>query len=398
MRATLDIEDLAHGGDGVGRLDGKVVFVPGTVTGESVEVEIVQDRRDFARARLVRIIEASPKRIDPPCPHFADCGGCQWQFLDRSDQAEAKRATLVGQLQHLGRVDQPPVGDMLLPGPDFRYRNRMDFSVAGGSPALKAWRSSREVPIDRCLLLVDPLAELFERLGDLTGVEGVTLRHGAGSGQSLVVLHGRLPEQAPTWGVPVVNTHGDSLVGTRGHVEEHVAGADFRVSGTAFFQNNTAGAAALVTTVADLLDVDRSDRLLDGYSGVGLFACTVGTEAGSVLCVEADDTALPDLEVNLERAAVPAPEVLIGPFEDTDGEAWTVAVVDPPRTGLRRIGVEAVLSSDPRAVAYVSCDPAGLSRDTRYFAELGYRLMHVVPVDVFAQTFHIEAVALFRPA
>jgi 23S rRNA (uracil1939-C5)-methyltransferase len=178
-----------------------------------------------------------------------------------------------------------------------------------------------------------------------------------------------------------------------------VGGAAFRVTAGAFFQNNTHGAEALVSIVGEMLEVDRTDRLLDGYAGVGLFAATIGVRAGSVLCVEADERALADLEHNLEQAAVPAPDIVVAPFEEVaDDETWTVAVVDPPRSGLRRAGVDVVVGPEPRAIAYVSCDPAGLARDTRYLAEAGYTLARVVPVDMFPQTYHIEAVALFVPS
>lgn len=398
MSHTIAIHDLAHGGDGVGRLDGKVVFVPGTVPGEVVEVAIVDDRADFARADLVRIVEPSPDRVAPPCPHFEACGGCQWQFLDRAHQAAAKRSTLMGQLQHLGRVESAPVDDVLMPGPAFGYRNRMDFSVRDGKPALKKWRSHRLVSLDECLLLSPTLADLFARLGDLGKAQSLTLRASDATDDVLVVLTGPAPRQIESWKVPVVRPNGRSVVGARIAITEQVGAADFRVTAGAFFQNNTHGARALVGLVGDMLRIDRTDRFLDGYAGVGLFACTVGADAGSVLCVESDDRSLPDLEHNLEDAAVPAPDILVAPFEEVEDESWTVAVVDPPRAGLRKAGVDVVTGPRPRGIAYVSCDPASLARDARYLAERGYELRRVVPVDMFPQTFHLESVALFEPS
>lgn len=396
MTHTIPIHDLAHGGDGVGRLDGKIVFVPGTIAGEVVEVEIVDDRSDFARARLIDIVEPSPDRIVPPCPHFDRCGGCQWQFLARADQADAKRSTLIGQLEHLGRMVDPPVEEAVLVGPSFGYRNRMDFSVRDGTPALKEWRSRNLVTIDACLLLSPPLAELFGRMGPLGEARSVTLRHAEATGESLAILTGGRPPDVETWGVPVVRPDGRSVVGSRRSITEQVHAASFRITGGSFFQNNTHGAEAMVSLVREMLEVSRSDRLLDGYAGVGLFACTAGVDAGSVICVEADQRSLPDLEHNLEVASVPAPDIVVAPFEDLSDESWTVAVVDPPRAGLRRAGVDVVTEPAPRAIAYVSCDPASLARDSRYLSEHGYRLRRVVPLDIFPQTFHLESVVLFE--
>lgn len=396
--SQIRISDLAHGGDGVGRIDGKVVFVPGVDVGELVEVTIVDDRTDFARGRVVELLERSPYRTHPPCPHFAACGGCQWQFIPRERQAEAKRHTLIGQLAHLGGLDDPPVEPALTPGEDFAYRNRMDFTVDGGRPALRKWRARETVPLDLCLLLVPELAELFDRLGHLGDATSITLRHGTATGETLVLITGSVPEAAESWGVPVARPSGRSVTGNRNWVTEQVAGESFRVTGGGFFQNNTAGAEAIVALLGGMLDVTRDDRLLDGFSGVGLFACTIGAQAASVLCIESAEHALADLERNLEEAAVPAPEIIVAPFESVADEEWSVAVVDPPRAGLRVDGVTAVTAPQPRAIGYVSCDPASLARDTRYLAEAGYHLETVVPVDLFPQTYHIEAVALYRPA
>ena len=395
MTTRLEITGLAHGGDALGRIDGKVVFVPDALPGEVVDVEITTDRTDFAKAELRSVVEESPDRISPPCPHFSRCGGCQWQYMEREVQAEAKRETLIGQLEHLGGLSAPPVEAIELPGPALGYRNRMDFTVSQSLPGLRARRSREVVSIDACLLLTPALAELYGRLGDLGQARSVTLRHGMSSDQLLVVLTGAVPDSAASWGVPVVRPTGDSVVDRRRSIRETVADVDFRITAGSFFQNNTAGAERLVALVDDMLGLDRSDRLLDGYGGVGLFACTVGQSAGSVLVVESAEASVPDLEHNLEDAAVPAPEILVMPFEDVEDESWTAAVVDPPRTGLHRLGVEAVVGPRPDRIAYVSCDPASLARDARYLAELGYRMDRAVPVDMFPQTFHLETVALF---
>lgn len=283
-----------------------------------------------------------------------------------------------------------------MPGPDFGYRNRMDFSVLQGRPALKEWRSRELVALDECLLLAAPLTDVFTRLGDLERARSLTLRLGESSGEVLAILTGPVPRSADTWGVPVVRPDGRQVHGRRAHVTETVANARFRVTGNAFFQNNSHGAGALVALVDEMLGLDRSDRLLDGYSGVGLFACTAGQAAGSVICVESDERALGDLQANLEDNAVPAPDIVVAPFEEVADESWTAAVVDPPRTGLRRQGVDSVTGPLPRAIVYVSCDPASLARDTRYLAEKGYGLRRVVPVDLFPQTYHLESVALFE--
>jgi 23S rRNA (uracil1939-C5)-methyltransferase len=390
---------MAHGGEAVARKDGKTHFVAGAMPGEVVDAAIVEDRGSWARARLVSVIEPAPDRRDPPCPHAASCGGCQWQFTDRSVQAGWKRETVKSQLRHLGRFDEPPVAEIVTPGPDFAYRNRMDFHVADGRPGLMRPRSNEVVPLDVCLLL-DPLLEpVFERLGDLEGVERITLRCGTNTGDVVVIVSGTVPDHVADWGVPVLMRRDNRLERLIGDpsLEEVIAGVGFTIPFGGFFQNNTHGAEALVEIVGHEAELLTSDVLLDGYCGVGLFGATVGASADLVVGMDADATAVEFARINLARAGVDH-ALVAGSFtrdiERIDAY-WDVAIVDPPRKGLGGRGVEAVTSAMPRRIVYVSCDPASLARDARELAGMGYELVRATPVDLFPQTYHVETVARF---
>ena len=185
--------------------------------------------------------------------------------------------------------------------------------------------------------------------------------------------------------------------GGPGLLVETVAGVAFRITGDAFFQNNTPGAEALVGLVAEALAPRPGETLLDAYAGGGLFGLTVGRGTAGVLAVESDPVAVEDLRHNAEAAPMPV-RVVEGAVEEALPllEArWDLAVADPPRNGLGEGGVRAVVAGRPRAIAYVACDPASLARDTRMLVEAGYRLEWAVPVDLFPQTFHVETVAAF---
>ena len=395
----LHPHDMAHGGEAVARHEGKAYFIPGAMPGEVVEATVVEDKGSWARTALVEVIAPSPERRMPPCPHANECGGCQWQFANEQEQRRWKRSTVVGQLEHLGRIANPIVHETVVPGPDLGYRNRMDFRVADGRPALFRSRSNDLVPLDLCLLMVDELQNTFAKLGDLTGVEKLTLRAGTRTHKLIALVEGAVPDQIADWGTAVIHKKGNSvthLVGDR-VLTEIIDGVVFEIPADGFFQNNTDGAEVLVRLVGEVLAIDDSETLLDGYCGVGLFGATIGRDAARVIGIESTPGAVKYARSNMAAAGVDH-NIIAGSFtKDIDklDEYWDVAVVDPPRKGLGQRGVEAVTAAMPRRIAYVACDPASLARDARTLKAYGYEFVEATPVDMFPQTYHIEIVARF---
>jgi len=395
----LHPHDIAHGGEAVARKDGKAHFIAGAMPGEIVEAAIVEDRGSWARTALIEVIEPSPLRREPPCPYAEVCGGCQWQFAEGDTQRQWKRDIVFGQLQHLGRLSDPVVHDTVKVGSDLGYRNRMDFHVVNGRPGLYRPRSHDIVHLEQCPLLVPALQDVYERLGDLHGVEQLTLRAGTRTDLRLAIIEGEIPQGAEDWGVPVAqrtNTSTRPVIGTP-LLSEVVRDVVFEIPVNGFFQSNTPGADMLVDLVSDALGVQSHETLLDGFCGVGLFGATVGQDAARVIGIDSSREAIVAARRNLRTVGIDH-NLLVGSFTkdiESFDEYWDVAVVDPPRKGLGERGVEAVTSALPRAVAYVSCDPASLARDARIFGNLGYEFADATPVDLFPQTFHVETVALF---
>ena len=397
--SEIRTNDMAHGGDAVGRADGKAYFINGALPDETVTVTEVSDRGSFAKARLATVIEASPHRVDPTCPHFGPCGGCQWQHAAYEGQLEMKRDIVAGQLKHIGRIEAPNVRNAVAPGPPLGYRNKMAFNVVDGRPGQFRRGTHVVEPIDACQLLVPELAELYARLGPLDGVERIVLRTGTRTGETLVVVDGQVPVQADDWDAAVVHRDNGTLIRVIGadHIHEIVADVRFRITGPAFFQVNTPGADHLVRLVQEALEPTFDDVLLDAYSGGGLFSATVGRGAGRVIAVETGPEAVADLHHNLRVNDCFNAEMIDGRVEDVLADPvddWTIAICDPPRTGLGAEGVVGITQPRPRAVAYVSCDPASFARDVRYFTDVGYRLEWATPVDLFPQSFHVETVGL----
>jgi 23S rRNA (uracil1939-C5)-methyltransferase len=386
-RLTLRIDAMANGGDGIARRDGKAVFVPGAIPGDVAEIEIFEAKKRFERGRLIAITEASPNRVEPPCRHFGACGGCSWQHADYESQLVWKTSTVAGQLRHLGGIEEVDVRPIVAPGAPYHYRNRIDLHVDRGRPALVRGGSNELVPIDVCLLADEALVDLFGRLGDLRGVERLSLRTGVNTGETVVVLDGELPMSSDDWGVPF---GGDDIV-----FHEVIAGHVFQITGTAFFQNNSAGAEALVELVAEAATIESGDRVLDAYAGGGLFTATVTAEADEVVAIESDALALEDLLANTDVEVIEA--------DVADGLAelpadWDVVIVDPPRVGLGAEVTGLLSELRPGVIASVSCDVASFARDASALIAAGYVLEWVQPVDMFPQTPHIETVSRFTLA
>jgi len=390
---------MAHGGEAIGRLpDGRTVFVHGGIPGETVRVEIQQEKKRWARARLVEVVEASGDRREAPCPHFDACGGCQWQHIDLGRQRVLKRDILIGQLQHLAGIEEPPVEDVRGVGNDdgFGYRNHVLLSIddEGRAGYLRAG-THEPVAVDHCAVLHPLLQEWHEALPPLEGVKKLELRVGTRTAQRLAMTRGRpSPESAEASsnrGIPLVPA------GT-GELTEMVGTHKLRISSKSFFQVNTEGAETLVDLVLEMLDPGEEDTVVDAYAGVGLFSLPLAERARRVFAVERHPAAVRDLRFHSEEAKtsihVIATDVSEA-FAQLPGRVDHI-VADPTRDGLGEDVAKSLTELQPERIVLVACDPAALGRDVEALSRGGYVLERVVGVDMFPHTYHVEAVALLR--
>jgi len=373
----------------VARHEGIVVFVRHALPGEHVLVEVTEGREGdrFLRADAVQVLEASPDRVEAPCPFSGPgrCGGCDFQHVALPAQRALKAAVVTEQLQRLAglavEVVVEEVGGEALEGTDgLGWRTRVQWAVTpGGTAGLRKHRSHDVVPVDRCLIahsdLPDvtgsewPDASAVEAIVSSTGAQLrlVTTRDGATFADGPLVLH------------------------------EQAAGRDWQVTGSGFWQVHPAAADALLHAVVSGLAPQAGERALDLYAGVGLFSAALAGAVGvtgHVLAVESEEVAAADAATNL--ADLPQVSVLAGRVDRAlrEVERVDLVVLDPPRTGAKRDVVAAIAAASPRAVAYVACDPAALARDVAFFAEHGYVLTSLRAFDLFPMTHHVECVAV----
>lgn len=399
----LQLEKSVYGGDALGRLpDGRAVFVPFGLPGERVRVRVVEEKRGHVRAELVQVLEVAPERITPRCRHFGQCGGCHYQHMPYEAQLRAKTDILRDQLTRLGRVGNPPVKAAVASPRAWNYRNHLQFHLdPRGRLGFLASRSDQVIPISECHLPEPAIDAAWPQLDfePDSAIERVSLRLGADDDLMLVLeSHApEIPELELAADISVVHAYGDHAVVMAGvdHITARVLGRDFRVSAGSFFQVNTAMAEKMVEHVLGLAP-EPSDTILDVYCGGGLFSAFLATCCKRLIGVESSPAACEDYAANLDE--FDHVELYQGSAEDVIPRLEAdpdLVLVDPPRAGVERRVLDAIVALGSRAVIYVSCDPSTLARDAARLIAGGYRLVDVTPFDLFPQTYHIESISLF---
>lgn len=389
---------FAKGGEAIAREEsGRVVFVSGGLPDETLEVEITEEKKEFARARVLEVVEASPDRVVPPCPYVeAGCGGCDLQHASADGQLRLKQGIVLDVLARIGHLtpEQIPPIDVVALAP-LGYRTTVHGVITDGRFAFQRRGTNEPVPVDSCLVL-HPLLDELVRDGRFGTAHAVTLRCGARTGERLALFEPRVPRKGHLPDDVVVAGAAEIKAGMRGAVpsyREVVAGHTFRISATSFFQVRAGGAEALVEAVrAAAGPIDASTRFVDLYGGVGLFAATVGAASEMLTLVEQNAGAVRDARANL--AGRPA-RLVTGAVEGWTPERADVVVADPARSGLGRKGVDVIARTRAPRVVLVSCDPAAFARDAALLVGKGYGIDSISIVDLFPQTSHVEVVSAF---
>lgn len=380
------IDKLVAGGDGLGRLDdGCVVFVPGSVPGETVEVGVEERRRDFARGRLLRVVEPAAGRVEPECRGVSlGCGGCDWQHLELGGQPSVKRGIVAEAFRRTARLGEVKIlaGGLLPPA-----ARRTTVRAAAGADGRLGFRrhgSNEVVVLGDCMAAHPTISDALGTLR-LDGPGEVTIRVGARTGDIALATDGaRIVEGLPS----------GARLGPSARITEIVGGHSFEVSMESFFQSSPEAAELLVGTVASALDDlgVESGRLVDLYGGVGLFARTFAERFDEVHVVEGESSACRDAVRNLQDCAAT--------IECCDVNDWSpveadVVIADPSRSGLGTRGVEAIRGTEAHTVVVVSCDPVAAARDARLLVDAGHELISVTSLDIFPHTHHVEVVSVY---
>ncbi|MGC5380750.1 class I SAM-dependent RNA methyltransferase [Micromonospora sp. DT68] len=397
-RVELTVDAVAPGGHCVARVDGQVVFVRHALPGERVIAEVTEVHKGFVRADAVTVLDASPDRVEPPCPYAKPgaCGGCDLQHVAPEAQLAWKTAVVREQLTRLGgltdaELDELGVRVEALPGGLLGWRSRVRYAVdAADRAGLLKHRSHEVVPIDRCLIAhpaIQELPVLTPTGASWPAADAVETVASTGGDVTVVEVRDGISMQVSG---PAV-------------VREVAADRSWTLPASAFWQVHPAAADTLSTAVLELLDPRPGEVAWDLYGGAGLFAAGLAAKVGAggrVTVVEAAPQGVSAARRNL--ADLPRVEVVSARVETALARRRItgpvdVVVLDPPRAGAGAPVVRALAAAGPRAIAYVACDPAAFARDVRTFAGLGWRLAELRGFDLFPMTQHVELVGLLVP-
>jgi len=434
----LVVESLAHGGRGVARSGGYVLFVQGAIPGDRVRARVFKRKRSYGEARVSELLEPAPDRIEPRAAH----PGAPWQVLPYERQLEEKQSQVVDALERIGGFEQAPVEPIVPAVEQWHYRNKLEYSFGEGPDGRLvlgfhppgSWREVVEIGDD--VLASAAIDELRARVRDWCEREGLSpydRQTHAGFLRNLVVREGRRTGQLQA---RLVTSPGDfraahfaeavdahSVVWSRtanvaevtrdaesqvlsgdGAIEERVGPLRFRISPEAFFQTNTEMAERLYSVVADLAGLTSSERVFDLFCGIGTIGLSLAADAGEVWGVEIVEEAVADAIANADLNGIDNVRFFAGdirtaarPLVEQAGRP-DVVVVDPPRAGLSQKIVRRIVEMDAKRIVYVSCNPTTLAPNARQLVEAGWTLQRVQPVDMFPQTPHIECVAVLERA
>jgi tRNA/tmRNA/rRNA uracil-C5-methylase (TrmA/RlmC/RlmD family) len=383
-RVIIKIESIAFGGEGVGRIDNFVVFVPFTAPGDELEIEITQLKKKFVRGKILKIIKPLPARVKPLCRYYENCGGCCYQHLDYEHQLKSKKKQVEEAFWKIGKIVSPPVLEPIAAPKIYHYRGKAQYHAEAVSNGWKIGfldiSGGKLVDIERCEIMEETINEKMRVLRD-----NKQLRRNDDA-------------QLTIWSDFFVDEpcKKESIVRV-------VKDKNFLVPRDGFFQANLYLTDQLVDEVCRLAATNEINTIVDAYCGSGLFSIFLSSYAKNIIGIEISEKSVKYAQINAENAGVKNVKFICGDIENVlrrkllpPGDKIDLIFLDPPRSGCEKAVLKEIVVWQPRKIIYVSCNPATQARDVKYLNECGYDLRSLLPVDMFPQTEHIEVIGFME--
>lgn len=440
---TVRIEDMGTDGEGIGKVDGYTLFIKDALIGDVVEAKLMKVKKNYGYARLMNIITPSPDRVEPKCPVYRQCGGCQIQALDYPAQLKFKERKVQGNLERIGGFTDILLEPIIGMENPYHYRNKAQFPVGTDKngeivTGFYAGRTHDIIPNTRCYLGAEVNEEILQVVleymkkysvsayNETTGkglVRHVLIRNGFTSGEVMVciVVNGKKLPRAEKLVDELIKIEGMTSItlnvnekrtnvilgeevrllwGTT-FIQDNIGDITYRISPLSFYQVNPVQTRRLYETALEYADLKGEETVWDLYCGIGTISLFLAQKAKMVYGVEIVPQAIEDARENAELNGIDNAKFYVGKAEEVLPELYEregiyadVIVVDPPRKGCDEKCLETIVKMQPDRVVYVSCDSATLARDLRYLCERGYEVKRGRACDMFPMTTHVETVCL----
>lgn len=419
----IKIEDLSHDGRGIGRIEGKAVFVEGAYPGETIEIEIIKEKKRYLKGRVKQIIKAGSDRIEDLCPDFYRCGGCQFCDFKYSAQLEFKKNRVLNDFKKFANIDLENIG---IHGMDdfYHYRNHVQLRVKNREIGYITKDYKKIFTPQNCIIApesTDKIIKIIKGYRYLDKIILLGIRENYLGKKMLILVTEEerkskkildiadILEDLKEVGVSHIYENKNSnpkyhyghksikLYGEGDFIEE-ILGTKFILSPTSFFQVNRSQAEFLYRKGIANLDLNPSDKVLELYSGIGTITMEIAKKAKAVTAIEYAKSSVEDAKKNAELNGIDNIEFISGKVEEkleAFDKSYRKLLLDPPRAGANRKVIDEIISLQPEIISYISCDPATLARDVGILVEKGsYKVEKVELVDLFPLTSHVELVAL----
>lgn len=404
-----EIIGLENEGMGVCKIHGMVVFVPKSLVGEKVRVRITEIKKNFARGKVVEILETSNKRCESKCPYYDECGGCNLRHQSSKENLKFKKEKVETALKKIGKIDVK-VDEVLPSFKEDNYRNKVSFKVEDNRIGFYGEGTYQLIDVDYCLLaqneINDTLTIIRSYLKENKNqIKSITIKYGNAMNELLVDIYSLNDKDIEiidylTTNVKNLKTiiYNDKIVYGNGYIKEISNGLMFNVSAKSFFQVNATQAEKLYETAISLAKLNKDDVVLDLYCGTGTITSIVAGYVKKVIGIEIVEEAVVDAKENLKINNINNVFFICGDAakEITKiKEKIDVIFVDPPRKGVDRKAIAVMKKLLPKKIVYISCNPVTMARDLSYLNDL-YEVKKVMPVDMFPNTAHVECVSLLE--
>lgn len=441
----IEITDLGHTGEGIGRAEGITVFIEGGLKGDKVKAKITKSKKNYAVADLVSITIPSPDRVVPVCPVAHICGGCQIMQLDYQKQLEIKKDSVIQNLTRIGKIDSPNVLATMGMDHPYNYRNKAQIPVGldeNNKPVLGFYKKNSHdvVPIDTCYVqdkindaviktvkdfITKYSVSVYDETTHTGNLRQVISKKGYHTDQIMVILvtakkelpfkneiiemlRDRLPnirtivQNINPEKTNVIMGRSNNILYGDGIIEDSIDDLIFEISPHSFYQVNPKQTKVLYDKALELADISKEDTVFDIYCGIGTISLLLAKRAKHVYGIEIVEQAIENAKVNAKKNNIDNATFYAGKAEIVlpklydEGIRADIVVVDPPRKGCEETVLKTIADIQPKRIVYVSCNPSTLARDVAILSEYGYQMQVAQPVDMFSHTMHVESVVLIE--